>query len=86
MYYITNDGRLEKMDSRVEDGYIVFETTHFSFYAIVDETEKQPENPSANCSCGCHKKGIAKLFFKIKLFFQKIFKKNRVCKCGVNHY
>ena len=86
VYYITNDGRLEKMDSRVEDGYIVFETTHFSFYAIVDETEKQPENPSANCSCACHKKGIAKLFFKIKLFFQKIFKKNRVCKCGVNHY
>ena len=84
VYYITNDGRLEKMDSRVEDGYIVFETTHFSFYAIVDETE--PENPSANCSCACHKKGIAKLFFKIKLFFQKIFKKNRVCKCGVNHY
>ena len=86
VYYITNDGRLEKMDSRVEDGYIIFETTHFSFYAIVDETEKQPENPSANCSCACHKKGIAKLFFKIKLFFQKIFKKNKVCKCGVNHY
>ena len=86
VYYITNDGRLEKMDSRVEDGYIIFETTHFSFYAIVDETEKQPENPSENCSCACHKKGIAKLFFKIKLFFQKIFKKNKVCKCGVNHY
>ena len=84
VYYITNDGKLEKMDSRVEDGYIIFETTHFSFYAIVDETE--PENPSANCSCACHKKGIAKLFFKIKLFFQKIFKKNKVCSCGVNHY
>ena len=86
VYYITNDGRLEKMDSRVEDGYIIFETTHFSFYAIVDETEKQPENSSANCSCACHKGGIAKLFFKIKLFFQKIFKKNKVCSCGVNHY
>ncbi len=43
-------------------------------------------NPSANCSCGCHKKGIVKFFFKIGLFFQKIFKKNRVCKCGVWHY
>ena len=42
--------------------------------------------PSENCSCGCHKGGIAKLFFKIKLFFQKIFKKNKVCSCGVNHY
>ena len=43
-------------------------------------------NPSSNCSCACHKKGIAKFFFKIGLFFQKIFKKNKVCKCGVWHY
>ena len=84
VYYVTNDGKLERIPSRIENGYIIFETTHFSFYAIVDETE--PENPSANCSCACHKNGIVKLFFKIKLFFQKIFKKNRVCKCGVNHY
>ena len=86
VYYITNDGKLEKMESKIENGYIIFETTHFSFYAIVDETEKQPENPSENCSCACHKKGIAKFFFKIKLFFQRIFKKNKLCKCGVNHY
>ena len=43
-------------------------------------------DPSANCTCACHKKGIAKFFFKIGLFFQKIFKKNKVCKCGVSHY
>ena len=45
-----------------------------------------PSNPSQNCSCACHKKGIANFFFKIILFFQKIFKKNRVCNCGVWHY
>ena len=39
-----------------------------------------------NCKCNCHRKGIAKLFFKIGLIFQKIFKKNRICKCGVSHY
>lgn len=39
-----------------------------------------------DCSCKCHKSGIAKFFFKIGLFFQKIFKKNKVCKCGVYHY
>lgn len=39
-----------------------------------------------NCKCNCHKKGIVKFFFKIGLFFQKIFKKNRICKCGVWHY
>ena len=42
--------------------------------------------PSENCSCACHKGGIEKLFFKIALFFQKLFKKNQVCKCGVWHY
>ena len=41
---------------------------------------------TAYCKCACHKKGLAKLFFKIGLFFQKIFKKNRICKCGVWHY
>ena len=45
-----------------------------------------PSDPSQNCSCNCHKKGIANLFFKILLFFQKIFKVNRVCNCGAYHY
>ena len=45
-----------------------------------------PSDPSQNCSCNCHKKGIANFFFKILLFFQKIFKVNRVCNCGVYHY
>ena len=45
-----------------------------------------PSDPSQNCSCNCHKKGIANFFFKILLFFQKIFKKNKVCNCGVYHY
>ncbi|MBR5562464.1 MAG: leucine-rich repeat protein [Clostridia bacterium] len=29
--------RVERMDARVEDGYLVFETDHFSYYAIVEE-------------------------------------------------
>lgn len=43
-------------------------------------------DPSANCTCACHKTGIANFFFKIGLFFQKIFKTNKICKCGVSHY
>ena len=45
-----------------------------------------PSDPSANCKCNCHKSGIVKFFFRIILFFQKLFKQNKVCKCGVNHY
>ena len=43
-------------------------------------------SPVEDCSCGCHKKGIANFFFKIGLFFQKLFKQNKVCKCGASHY
>lgn len=38
------------------------------------------------CSCNCHKGGIAGFFFKIILFFQKLFRTNQTCSCGVNHY
>lgn len=48
--------------------------------------EPEPEDPTKNCSCNCHKKGISKFFFDFILFFQKIFRLNSVCKCGVRHY
>lgn len=39
------------------------------------------------CDCNCHAGGIKGFFFKLILFFQKIFKKNRVCEgCGIYHY
>lgn len=46
----------------------------------------EPENPTKNCSCNCHKGGIAGFFFKIILFFQKLFRANQICKCGIAHY
>lgn len=45
-----------------------------------------PEDPTKDCSCNCHKDGISKFFFDFILFFQKIFRLNSVCKCGVRHY
>ena len=45
-----------------------------------------PSDPSENCDCNCHKGGIVGFFFKIILFFQKLFKTNKVCDCGVSHY
>ncbi len=44
------------------------------------------ENPSNNCSCICHKGGISKFFYKIVLFFWKLFKMHKECSCGVMHY
>ena len=45
-----------------------------------------PENPSANCSCNCHKSGLSKILFNIILFFQKFLRMNKTCGCGVSHY
>ena len=42
-------------------------------------------NRAENCGCSCHKGGIAGFFFKIVLFFQKLFGQNKVCACGMNH-
>lgn len=81
VYYVnteTND--LEKMNATYEDGYMVFETDHFSYYAIIAEPDTD------NCSCSCHAGGIKGFFFKLILFFQKIFRTNKVCKCGIAHY
>ena len=39
-----------------------------------------------SCNHICHKGGISKFFYKIARIFWKIFKKNRICKCGIWHY
>lgn len=86
VYYVTNTGTLERMNSFVKDGYIYFETTHFSFYAIVDESSNISSSvPLPSCSCSCHKTGIAHFFFVIINFFQKLFGQNKVCDCGAKH-
>lgn len=55
-------------------------------YEFEKPAPETPEDPTENCDCNCHKKGISNFFFKIILFFQKLFKKNAVCSCGVAHY
>ena len=43
VYYVnTRTGNVEKMNSRFENGYLVFETDHFSYYAVVDESQTIP--------------------------------------------
>lgn len=97
VYYInTEKGTVENISSRYENGYIIFETDHFSFYAVVDKSSivempdstENPEEPSDakdDCSCNCHAGGIKAFFFKILNFFQKLFGKNKVCDCGIKH-
>ena len=38
------------------------------------------------CSCNCHKTGFMGFFWRIINFFNKLFKNNEMCLCGVAHY
>lgn len=42
--------------------------------------------PEKHCSHICHKGGISKFFYKIALFFWKLFKTHKECSCGALHY
>ena len=47
VYHVdTVTGGLEKMQADYVDGYLVFETTHFSYYAVVEELSVEIRNPS----------------------------------------
>jgi hypothetical protein len=37
------------------------------------------------CTCQCHQSGISAFFFRIILFFQKLFGMNAECICGARH-
>ncbi len=54
------------------------------------DKESNKENTSSStktCYCRCHKTGlIARIIWKFKLVFNRIFGSNKVCSCGVKHY
>ena len=39
-----------------------------------------------DCTCSCHKTGFIGFIWKIINFFNKLFKSNRLCRCGILHY
>lgn len=65
VYYVNPEtGAFEDMNAAVENGFIVFETTHFSTYVVVDEStvpEKEPEKEPT-------------FFEKVLAFFRNIIK------------
>lgn len=90
IYHINSiTGTLEKI-SPIEIGndYVKFLATSFSVYMIVDESSiEKPDLPTnENCSCNCHKSGFMGFIWKIIIFFQKLFKTNQTCACGIAHY
>ena len=85
-YLNTENGTIEAFETKYEDGYLVFETDHFSYYAVVEVPAVENDTDTENCSCNCHKTGFMSFIRKILRFFFKLFKMNPVCECGAKHY
>ncbi|MCR5689831.1 MAG: hypothetical protein K6G71_06235 [Clostridiales bacterium] len=79
VYYIDVSG-MHKLESYIDGNYVCFETTHFSEYAIVDESPapEGPAEPESNCVCGKYHTGlfaaVTIFFHKIIYFFRNLFK------------
>lgn len=46
VYYIDSNAKAEKLESKIENDCIIFETDHFSTYALVAEKEEATNTPS----------------------------------------
>lgn len=47
VYYVAADGTMEELKTyHVKDGYVWFETDHFSYYAVVEEETESADRPS----------------------------------------
>ncbi len=136
VYRDNGDGTYTNMNASVSNGYAVFETTHFCFFYMIDETVAHnydlmnTTNPDCitdginnyictvcddtytetipatghidtdsngicdncgkdlteNCTHLCHKGGFVGFIYKIIRVFWKLFKINKTCACGVDHY
>ena len=74
VYYISTDGSgsTQLLKSYIDGNYICFETTHLSFYAIVDESpDQQTETSGANACPYCGKTHTG-AFGKLTAFFHRI--------------
>ena len=63
-----------------EDYYASETTFEMGFLNVIAEAVYK------DCECKCHKGGIEGFFYKIVLFFQKLFGQNKICEgCGAKH-
>ncbi|MEG1752589.1 MAG: hypothetical protein RR234_01625 [Christensenella sp.] len=57
VFYVSDDGKAEKLEAIVKDGKIIFETDHFSYYSIVELTvEKEASSASSSVETAASEK------------------------------
>lgn len=80
----------EQIDGRVfshweVNGAAVADKNAQETTVTVDETNVTAEAVYYDCECKCHQGGITGFFFRIVIFFRKIFGNNFECICGKMH-
>lgn len=56
-------------------------------YKVGNQDPENNENYDGGCKCFCHDKGtIAKILYKVCIFFWKLLKINQKCDCGTVHW
>jgi hypothetical protein len=70
MWYEPVTGRLTDMNARQEDGYLVFETTHFSYYAVMQMSEAE-STPIAVPTTG--ESGLSSIYYVMLLLIGSAF-------------
>lgn len=53
LYYISDDGKIEKIPVTVENGMVAAELSHFSTYALCNETPAKSDVPATGDSSNC---------------------------------
>ncbi|MEG0486038.1 MAG: hypothetical protein RR576_11380 [Oscillospiraceae bacterium] len=60
VFYVSDDGKAEKLEAIVKDGKIIFETDHFSYYSIVELTvEKEAPSSSSSVESAASEKPVS---------------------------
>lgn len=50
------------------------------------DVDYETDKSTSHCNCICHKTGFLGFIYKIVRIFWKIFKTNKTCTCGAQHY
>lgn len=63
VYYVADDGTMEELKTyHYKDGYVYFETNHFSYYAVIEDVAEEEETDFFS--------SIKNFFASIKAFFE----------------
>ncbi len=93
VYYSGTEAQWNQIEVDMHNEPLFYATIHFNHTehadanddGVCDECGKLFDL-TINCNHNCHKGGVSGFVWKITNFFNRLFRINKVCNCGVAHY